>query len=307
MLPLPVSTPAVTTAVPPVELPASIAALAQSAYNAEDAQALEAVFRLARQTWPLAADQIDALAAQYAERSLARDAARKQARDTALATAPVLSNWSGEVELGGTLSTGNTRSTGVYGALSLKREGLRWSHVVSGRIDFQRSNGTTVTDRLNLAWQPGYKLGEEIILYGLGQFERDRFLGFSSRYTIGSGIGVKLITRPGLTLAMYGGPALRRTHDIDSGPRTTPAGRAALAFRWKLAPSISLSEDAALYVEESDESTGGANASATSTIETAVSQKLKARLSYNVQYEKNDLTGRSPVDTTSRMTLVYNF
>ena len=82
----------------------------------------------------------------------------------------------------------------------------------------------------------------------------------------------------------------------------TGAGRASLAFRWQISPTLSLSQDAAVYLEEGDRS-----ATSTTTLETRLIGALKARMSYDVQYEEGSADGRKPLDTTSRATLVYSF
>lgn len=287
---------------PPTELPQSIRDMARAAFEASDDQALDTIIKMARKTFPDADRQTDALAAQYGSLRAERVARLKREREARLAAASVFDNWSGELELGGSLSTGNTESLGLYGALKLSREGLRWQHQVKGRIDFQSSDGETIADRLSFGWEPGYKLNEGMYIYGLGQFERDRFLGFSSRFTLSTGVGMALVDRPDLKVTLQGGPAVRRVDYVDGGSEIHPAGRASAGLRWKLGPSLELSQDAAFYLEE-----GSTNAIATTGLETKLLGALKARLSYNFQYEDGDPDGRKPIDTTSRVTLVYSF
>jgi putative salt-induced outer membrane protein len=287
---------------PPTELPQSIRDLAGAAFDARDDDALKAILKLARRTNSQASAQIEALEADYAARR-AEEAARK-AREHAeqLAAASLLENWKGEVELGGARSTGNTDSVALYGAVRFEREGLKWRHQLNGRIDFQRSDGNTTADRWKFGWQPNYKVSDSLFIYGLGQYERDRFLGFRNRYTLSSGVGWALLSSPTTRFDIQGGPALRYTDFVDENARATGALRASLAFRWKISPTLSLSQDAAVYLEQDDR-----NALATTAIETRLIGALKARFSYDVQYEERNLDEREPLDTTSRATLVYSF
>ena len=287
---------------PPTELPRAVRDLAGAAFEARDDEALKSIFKLARRTNPRAVAQIEALEAEYSARR-AEELARK-AREKAeqLAAASLLEYWKGEVELGGSRSTGNTDSIAVYGAVRFEREGLKWRHLINGRIDFQRSDGDTTADRWKFSWQPNYKASEAVFIYGLSQYERDRFLGFHDRYTLSSGVGWTLLSTPETRLSIQGGPAIRYTDYVDRRSRATGAGRASLAFRWKISPTLSLSQDAAFYLEE-----GNRSATATSTLETRLIGALKARMSYDLQYEEGDISGRKPLDTTSRATLVYSF
>jgi len=99
-----------------------------------------------------------------------------------------------------------------------------------------------------------------------------------------------------------GGPAFRRTAFTDGGTASTLAGRASLDFNWKIAPTLQLTQNSALYVESGDTS-----ASALTALDTTLLGALKARFSYNIQYERNAPTGVKPVDTLSRATLIYSF
>jgi putative salt-induced outer membrane protein len=214
----------------------------------------------------------------------------------------MLDNWKGEVELGGSRSTGNSKILSLYGAVSLDREGLRWQHSVKLRADFQRSNGVTTADRYRFGWQPNYKINDGMFIYGLSQYERDRFLGYSSRFTASSGVGFTLISQPDVKLTVQGGPAIRYTDAIGESNETSAAGRASMSLRWKITPTLNLSQDAAVYLERGD-----TNAQSTTSLDTRLIGQLKARFSYDVQYEDRDIRGREPLDTISRATLVYSF
>ena len=287
---------------PPTELPRSIKDLAEAAFQAGDQTALTALFKLARKTNPQAVRQIEALEAEMTARQAEKMAEAARQRADALAAASFLDYWKGEIELGGSRSTGNTNTIAIYGSVGLDRNGLRWIHSIKGRADFQRSNGTTTADRYRLSWQPSYKVNDKMFVYGLGQYERDRFLGFDSRFTAGTGIGFTVISNASTKLTLQGGPAARYTDRVDEGGRTTAAGNASLMLRWKISPTLSLSQDTSVYLESGD-----TNAQSTTSLDTRLIGRLKARFSYDLQYEDRKLTGHEPLDTTSRATLVYTF
>lgn len=287
---------------PPTELPNATRDLIRAAYSAGDEATVAALFKLARTTNPQATAQIDALeadiAAQRAEK-LAREARERADR---LKAASFIDYWKGEVELGGSRSTGNSNILTIYGAVSADREGLKWQHSLKARVDYQRSNGETKADRYRLAWQPSYKINDKIFVYGLSQYERDRFLGYASRYTASSGVGFTLISNANTKLNVQGGPALRYTDAIGSPNETSAAARASMSLRWKITPTLNLSQDAALYLERGD-----TNAQSSTSLDTRLIGQLKARFSYDVLYEHREFTGKEPLDTVSRATLVYSF
>jgi len=287
---------------PATELPKATRDLIEAAFDAGEEATVASLFKLARRTNPQASRQIEALEAEISARRAEKLAREARERADRLAAASFLDNWKGEIELGGSRSTGNTRTVAIYGALSLDREGLRWTHALKARADFQRSRGVTTADRYRLLYQPSYKINDGMFVYGLGQYERDRFRGFSGRYSLSSGLGFTLISTPDVKLNIQGGPAARYVDRIDEPNRTTAAARGSLLLRWKLAPTLSLNQDASIYLEKGD-----TNAQSTTSLETRLLGKLKARFSYDLQYEDRDFTGREPLDTTSRATLVYSF
>jgi len=287
---------------PPTQLPQSIRDLTRAAFEAKDDASMKSILKLARQTNPQATPQIEALEAEYSAQRAEQLAREARARAEKLAEASLLDNWKGEVELGGSRSTGNTDALAIYGALRLEREGLKWQHLVTGRVDFQRSDGETTADRVKFGWQPSYKFSDNLFVYELSQYERDRFLGFGNRFTLSTGIGLTVISNPSTKLTVQGGPAVRYTDYTDRKSKASGAGRASMALRWKVTPTLNFSQDAAVYLEDGD-----MNAISTTSLETRLLGDLKARLSYDVQYEHSELTDRQPLDTVSRATLVYSF
>jgi putative salt-induced outer membrane protein len=285
-----------------VALPPPARRLLEAAIKEGKPETIKSVAAIARQLYPNGIAQVDALVAQHdAEVAEARaNAAREKAE--ALANAALLDNWKGQIEGGASRSTGNTSSLGVYGALNLTKEGLRWRHQLTARADFQRTGDVTTAERFALAWQPNYKFDDRLYAFGLGQYEHDRLLGYSSRYTAGAGIGYAVVSTTRLKVDFEGGPALRYTSYIDEPEKTTVAGRGSVNVKWKLSPTLDFAQNAAIYLEQ-----GNNNAVATTSLDTKLIGALKARFSYNLTYERNAPAERERLDTLTRATLVYSF
>ncbi|SFS10237.1 DUF481 domain-containing protein [Sphingomonas jatrophae] len=292
----------------PPELPRTVRDVIEAAIDSGDPAAVAAVVKFARASNPETASEIDTIHKAYLARLAAREAREKAAKREALAAAGPLDFWKGTIEVGATRATGNSDTLGLYGSLGLTREGLLWTHKLVGRIDYQRTDETTTASRALLSWQPRRTLGERFYGYGLAQYERDRFLGYSMRLTGGGGLGYRLVAQRGLQLDLEGGPALRRTNFTDEAEfterthATTLAGRASLALRWKVSPTLDVTQDSSIFVER-----GATNASATTALDTRLIGGLKARISYALTYERDAPDGREPLDTLGRATLVYSF
>jgi putative salt-induced outer membrane protein len=286
----------------PIASTDTIAAMLDAAYRSGDDTTIRSVIGVAKATFPDQAVEIDRLAAGDAA-VLAQTRKEAQLRQQErIAEATFFEIWKGELELGASQSGGTSNVGGVYLSAKLTRDGLLWRQKFSARIDYQRTNGLTTTERALIAYQPNYKLGDDSYLFGLAQYERDRTLGYLNRETIGAGIGLTAFKSPRGKIDFEGGPAIRQTDFIDQSSRTTVAARARLSARYKLSPSLNFSEDAALFVEAGD-----TTATSTSAIDTRLIGRLKAKLSYNVQYEQDTAPGQKSLDTVGRATLVYAF
>jgi putative salt-induced outer membrane protein len=299
--PLPLLSPPAPADAPPV-LPEEIRAVLTAAVDSGDPAAVAAVVRFAKSTNPETASQIDRINEAYLARVAARKAREARERRDALLLAGPLDFWKGEVELGASRSTGNTDALGVYIAARANREGIDWRHRLTGRLDYQRTNGVTSTERGILSYQPNYKFDDQLYAYGLGQYERDRLLGYTTRLTAGGGIGYSVFREGPVKLDLEGGPALRRTDYVDQPTESGLAARASMAMTWRITPKINLTQNGAFYLEPDNRS-----ATSSTALDTTIIGSLKARFSYNVQYERAAPTRSKSVDTLSRATLVYGF
>ncbi|MFZ5706658.1 MAG: DUF481 domain-containing protein [Pseudomonadota bacterium] len=284
-------------------LPDPVRAMIETAMASDEPETIAAVVSVAKKANPGSIEEIDALVADH-DRALAEAKARKeqQERDR-LASAGLLELWTGQVELGGSWSTGNTRTLGLYGGAKLKRSGLDWQHDLSARIDYQETDNVATTERAVVAWQPRYKISRSYYAFGLTQYEHDRFLGYRHRLTAGAGLGVVLADSTRFRLEIDAGPAFRFTsfYGPDESEKRL-AGRGGLNLRWTPISRLTLAQEVALYVEK-----GNSTATSTTSVETLLFGPLKGRLSYNVQYERDAPEGQKRTDTVSRASLVYAF
>ena len=293
---------------PPLRLPADIdpvdtlAAMIAAAYRTGDDATINAVIGVAKATFPNEVAVIDRLAAGDAAVLAATRKDAQERERIRIQEARFFEIWKGELEAGATRSTGTTRSLGVYASAKLSRDGLNWRQKFAARIDLQQTDNVTTTERLIAAWQPNYKIDERLYAYGLAQYEHDRTLGYDSRFTLGAGLGYTLLSTSNAKLEVEGGPAFRHTDYTDEPTHNTVAARASLTGKIALSSTVTISQDAALFFETKD-----TTISATSALETTLIGALKAKFSYNIQFEQNAPEGAHSLDTVTRATLVYGF
>ena len=198
-------------------------------------------------------------------------------------------------------STGNAENTGVTASISLRKEGIKWRHKLSGRADYQEANGVTTREQFLAADELNYKFSDRLYAYGLAQYERDRFQGFSARYSASGGLGYDILT-DGPTLSVKAGPAWRRTELVDGSSTSNIAGLAALDFDWSISDALTFTQDASALVQS-----GSSTLISDTGLQASISDALSVRLSYTVETDTAPPPGAVKTDTLSRITVIYDF
>jgi putative salt-induced outer membrane protein len=298
------------------QAPAGVSEMVDVALRSGDPAGLEAVIRIAKQAHPQAAEAIDAQVAAFrnangsaappsapaANAPVITADAKPGATPQAEQTAAAAVKYTGEGELGAFTTTGNAPGIGLAAGLKLTAEGEDWRLGLLGRADYQETSNVVVREQYRFSAEPNYKFNERGYVYGLGQYEQDRFQGFHARYSVSGGVGYSLLTGEDAKLSVKAGPAWRYTQLVTGMNESVVAGLASVDIKVKVTPTIQLTEAASAYVDEERSTLFSVAA-----IDSQLIGKLKARLSYTVQYESNPALGRAPTDTTSRLTLVYGF
>jgi putative salt-induced outer membrane protein len=272
-------------------IPAAVAAM----IDAASPDQLAAVASVAKKTNPASAAEIDA-------RVAAINAAAAKAREEKLASQGFLEGWSGQGEAGGFISTGNTRNRGVAIGVSLTKESRSWKHSVRGIVDYQEDNGVASRERYFAGYEGNWKFSSRTYALLALSWEKDRFTGFSSRFTQAIGLGYRVVDTPNLTIAVDGGPALRQTRFINGITDNSFAARAGLNAKWQINDMLNFTQAATYYYDNSNNSL-----LALSQLTAKLNGRLSARFSFQYNNESNPPPGRLNSDTVTRATLVYSF
>ncbi len=283
-------------------LPPAVRSVLDQAMASGDAAAVDAVVRFSVAAHPQAEAEIRALQQAFQARLAERQQQESAARRADLAEASLLEHWDGNVEFGASRSTGTSDSLGLFGALRLERRGIDWTHRLAARAEIQETEGRRTAERLSFEWQPRLKLDDRVYGFGIVQAERDPFVGFDSRYSLGLGAGYSLIDEQRLRLEVEGGAAYRAVDLSAGGDRASVSGRASLDFSWRLTPGLELKQNASVFL---DGDTG--SGSSTTALDAALVGPLRLRMSYEVRLEKDGLRDLDRTSTGSRATIVYQF
>ncbi|MEX6724850.1 DUF481 domain-containing protein [Parapedomonas caeni] len=286
-------------------LPEPVAAMIRAASG--DAAKLDVVTSVARATNPRSLAEIDTLVASLA-------GVRAQSTPVVVATADEapqapepapdrgwLADWTGTLEAGASRSTGNSKDVGLLLKGTASRESDRWRHKLNALLDRKKSDGELTRARTLADLQFDYKFDGPLSLYGLVGWERDRFAGYSRRFTESVGVGYRPLDRETMTLNLTAGPAFRQIRFVDGSRENEIAGRGALSYRWQIHPAVEFAQVAALVLDGSNTYT------ATSSLTSKLIGAVSARLSYDVIHESDPIADLARTDTTTRFSVVYNY
>ncbi|MGB7409159.1 MAG: DUF481 domain-containing protein [Pontixanthobacter sp.] len=284
------------------ELPPPVRAMIDAAIANGKPEQVETIIAFARQTNPDAANELNVIQNEYAMAQAELKAATLAVKERELRDAGFFENWTGQGEIGAFRATGNSSNTGITAGIKLTRKGVDWRHKINALIDYQRSNGTTTREQYLLAYEPNYDINDRVFVYALGQYERDRFQGFTRRLSASGGVGYRVLTGDDAQLFIKGGPAYRQTSFVDGTSDTSIAALGALDFDWKIADTITFTQDASAFLQ-SDNSTFVS----TTGLKAGLGEGLSARIAYVVEHDTDPPVGAVKTDTLTRFTLIYGF
>ena len=293
-------------------LPEPVRAMIEAAIGTGDPAKVKTVVDIAKQTYPDDAAEIDALQTAFAAGQREIAVAEQARKDAELRSAGLFDNWSGRGQVGAFQSSGNSDNVGVTLSLAMDRKGVDWQHRFKATADYQRSNGRTSREQYLASYEPRYQFGQDLFAFALAQYERDRFQGFSSRYSLSGGLGYQVLNDDGLKLAVKAGPAWRQVDYLDDTSDSGFGGLAGVDFDWRIAKALTLTQDTNFVADSGGAATVIVDSTATSVfattgIEAKISDGLTTRLSYTVDYNSDPPAGAVSTDTLTRFTLVYGF
>lgn len=307
------------------DLPDGARAMIEAARASGDAAQLEAVLNAAKAAFPESISAIEASAAP-----LAQDVAAAASEQTALsegapestpedafdedvsAAAPPRSKfaklmnpvaWSGEAELSGAKTTGNSEDETIGFSLDAEQEIGRYSNIFEIDYDLHRTDGDTTKDRLVAAYQIDFDLSDRNFGFGRLEYEKDEFSGFDYRAFAGAGLGRRLFEREAFNWTLEAGPGVRYSVVSDTEEEQTEiSARAASDIEILLSDRATLGHKArTLWTQETTTATSEV------AVTTEINSHFAMRFSYDVKYETEPPDGVENTDTTTKASLLFSF
>jgi putative salt-induced outer membrane protein len=285
------------------DMPAHIKAMLDAA-AAKDAVTLSTVAGVAKTTAPDAAADINAYVSAYTK-------AQDDARIAKMDSQSFFEGWTGQGNIGVSFTTGSSKTTDIYAGVGLTKESVQWRHSINALADLQKTGGLKNREKYGVTLQSSYKFNERLYAYGLLSWERDRYQGYSRRFTESLGVGYRIIAADNMTWDVEGGPALRQTSFVGPKPLFVPgikqnviAGRIASNFMYKMSDTLVFTNaTGGLFNKGSD------SLYSRSLLSASLTEHINAGIGFDVTHETADASILKPkqTDTTTRFTLGYKF
>jgi putative salt-induced outer membrane protein len=212
-------------------------------------------------------------------------------------------SWFGEVELGGSRSTGNTEEEQLSIAGYLGAQYGNWSQDAHVNFDFGSSDDETTTQRLVIDLKSRYALGQRLYALGFVEYEDDRFSGFKYRFTETLGLGYRLLDRRNLTFDVEAGPGARQSRlNVTDETESEITANLGAFFVWEISDTANLTNDTSVIF--GSERTTTTN---TTALTATVLDPIAARLSFEIRHDSNVPPGSENTDTLTKASLVYEY
>jgi putative salt-induced outer membrane protein len=274
-------------------LPDSVRQMVEAAAKSGDKAKIDAVVAIAKETNKGAEAEIDKIVADIS-------AAQAAEREAKLASAGFFENWTGSGQLGAAVTTGNVEQKSFTAGLDLKRDGIRWRHRANALFDILDTDTGNDQQRILAGYQVDYKFSERFYAWGRFEYEKNREAGIKRRFAQSAGLGWRAVAGERVTWDLEAGPALRQTLFI-TGEENSLAVRGASRFLWQLSDTAAFSNDTFMFWDDAG------SVQNTAALTSKLFGALSARLSFNLAWEEQPPIGLEKLDTTSRITLVYDF
>lgn len=211
--------------------------------------------------------------------------------------------WAGEIDIGGSRTTGNTESEHSSNAIKLTKSYPVWSHEINMTFDLERKDRETSTRRLVTNFETRYDPSNGFFAFAFLQYEDDKFSGFDYELTESTGGGYRFINNKHVTWSLELGPGARQSVVSRTNKNKTEiVGRGKSAFAWKISETAKLSNDTTVIGGENRTTTEN-----TTALSTTIIGSLSARLSFQVRHNSKPPPDTESTDTLSKVSLAYAF
>ncbi|MEC9291510.1 MAG: DUF481 domain-containing protein [Pseudomonadota bacterium] len=216
----------------------------------------------------------------------------------------LMDGWSGSVEGGFSLSSGNTEKRNLNAKISGNREGEKWFQKGSVEARTTHEDDVRTEEEYRFKGEIGRKLSEIDYVFGQASYVIDPFSSYDWRLDEVVGYGRYFIKEEDMTLEGKMAVGGRHSQPNQNGADREDelVAKPSLAFKWKINDALTLSEDLSstigdeLVVTES-----------LTSLTNKMTEKLSLRASLHAEHTNKVPAGTKKLDTVTTLNVVYDF
>ncbi|MBT8144420.1 MAG: DUF481 domain-containing protein [Gammaproteobacteria bacterium] len=220
--------------------------------------------------------------------------------------------WSGKVAFGVLATTGNSETTNANLNVGAKYDRERWHH--TAQLAASGANSVNVTDsgvgeerettaeRYKASYKAKFDFNENDYLFGLVNYEKDKFSGYDQQISEAIGYGRRVIDNDRHVLNLEAGAGFKQADLRDGGSENGAIVRLGTDYRWQISPTSEFTQD--LAVERGSDNTYIESVSA---LKATLVGELGLVLSYTIKNNSDVPAGSEKTDTFTAIQLEYGF
>ena len=218
--------------------------------------------------------------------------------------------WTGSINLGASISTGNTDRRNVVASAEAVRRTEFDRITAKGAWNYadektSPGNRNRTERRLEGSMQYDYFLSEKAYVFGLAGAAADEQADLDLRFTGGGGVGYQWVEDPEFAFATEAGVTYF-SETFGTAPDTsTVAGRLAYHLKWQVAPWVEFLQDVEYY--PSLEKGSDLFVTKDSRARITLTESMFAQLQWILDYDTTPAAGLNRADNRYLLTLGWNF
>jgi len=218
--------------------------------------------------------------------------------------------WSGKIAIGYLAVSGNTESTTFTGNAEINWDGKRWHHNLLGKALGRSEDKDTVSEAYKAAYEAKFDLAERTYLFGLLDYNKDRFSSYDQQIFEVVGIGQRFIKtdRHELNAELGAGASQSRLVEEPTPGTFTRTDINEATFRVSGDYKWSISDNST-FSQKISVTSGSSNTYTESVTELSagIVGSLSTVLGYTVRHNTDVADGKDKSDTFASISLEYLF
>jgi putative salt-induced outer membrane protein len=218
--------------------------------------------------------------------------------------------WSGKIAIGYLAVSGNAENTSFTGKAELNWDGERWHHGLSGKVLGNSVDKETTAEAYQATYETKFDLVERTYLFGLLDYNKNRFSSYDQQIFEVAGIGQRLIKtdRHELNAELGAGASQQRLVEEPVPGTIIKTDINEATFRISGDYTWNISENST-FSQKLSATSGSSNTYTESITELSagIIGELSTVLGYTVRHNSDVADGRDKSDTFASISLEYLF